>query len=453
MSDISNIPRQDLFETTLLSDIDSSTATVVLADAPSFTLAGGQTTRIHVDYDNATNYEPMTVTANTGATLTVTRGVLSYEGGASTAKAHSAGAKVRMSIGWKDFDDIKTAVNSKLDESGGTMTGLLQFSGTDHAGVKFISLTTVQRNALTAANGEVVYDTDLGELYQYIGGAWSAVSAGSTQPNASTTVAGKVEAATSAESIAGIDSGGTGALTFASPSDIAKNVQNNAHIYAATSTGNDDYAITVTPAVTAYAAGQTFIFKADVANTGGATLNVSALGAKTIKKFHDQALETNDIEAGSIVVVTYDGTDFQLQTPVANGMSSANVATLTGAGDASALHNHGHIAKCGRGGRSTEESGTETIAHGLGKTPVMIIFGATTTNFGFASQGSWTSTGNKCVYFSGGGSGSSGDYAIAGVAGSNSQIATAAVDATNITLTWTKGGSGLATWYTWAAYA
>jgi len=48
----------------------------------------------------------------------------------------------------------------------------------------------------------VVYNSTTGELNQYIGGAWSAVAAGSTQANSSTTVAGKVETATSAESLA-----------------------------------------------------------------------------------------------------------------------------------------------------------------------------------------------------------------------------------------------------------
>jgi len=48
----------------------------------------------------------------------------------------------------------------------------------------------------------VVYNSTTGELNQYISGAWSAVAAGSTQANSSTTVAGKVETATSAESLA-----------------------------------------------------------------------------------------------------------------------------------------------------------------------------------------------------------------------------------------------------------
>ena len=97
--------------------------------------------------------------------------------------------------------------------------------------------------------------------------------------------------------------------------------------YAASSVGTDAYAITLTPGPTAYAAGQEFRFKADAANTGGATLNVNGLGAKTILKQNDQALATGDIEAGQIVTVVYDGTNFQMQSQVASAAGGAGSDT------------------------------------------------------------------------------------------------------------------------------
>lgn len=78
------------------------------------------------------------------------------------------------------------------------MTGPLKFSGTTNEGIVLSSLTTTQRLALTPDNGVIVYDSTLGENYQYIGGSWSAVTSGSTQPNASVTVAGKVQISTQA---------------------------------------------------------------------------------------------------------------------------------------------------------------------------------------------------------------------------------------------------------------
>lgn len=89
--------------------------------------------------------------------------------------------------------------------------------------------------------------------------------------------------------------------------------------YAVDSVGTDAYAISPSPAISAYVAGQTFTFKAGTANTGAATLNVSTLGAKTIKKFGTLDLVTGDIVANQVIIVVYDGTNMQLQsgtTPV-----------------------------------------------------------------------------------------------------------------------------------------
>jgi len=54
--------------------------------------------------------------------------------------------------------------------------------------------------------------------------------------------------------------------------------------YAVDSAGTDAYAITPSPAITAYSAGLQSTFKAGTLNTGAATLNISGLGAKIIKK-------------------------------------------------------------------------------------------------------------------------------------------------------------------------
>lgn len=99
--------------------------------------------------------------------------------------------------------------------------------------------------------------------------------------------------------------------------DIA-DYQNWLKVYAASSTGTDAYAITLSPAPSSYLTAQTFKFLADVWNTWAATLNVNWLGAKTIKKLRDQDLATGDIEAGQIVEVAYDGTNFQMNSQIAN---------------------------------------------------------------------------------------------------------------------------------------
>lgn len=147
-------------------------------------------------------------------------------------------------------------------------------------------------------------------------------------PDANTTQKGISEQATNAETKAGTATGGTAAKLFATPADIADAIQSSSWNYAADAQASDTYVITLVPAITAYASGQSFKFKANTANTGAATLNVNGLGAVTIKKFHDQDLETGDIEAGQIVDVVYDGTNFELQSPVASQLTTA-IATET----------------------------------------------------------------------------------------------------------------------------
>lgn len=64
---------------------------------------------------------------------------------------------------------------------------------------------------------------------------------------------------------------------------------------------------------TAYVAGQTFRFVSAGANaTNAVTLNINGLGAKNVTKNGTTALVPGDIPAGAIIVVTYDGTRFQI---------------------------------------------------------------------------------------------------------------------------------------------
>ena len=93
-------------------------------------------------------------------------------------------------------------------------------------------------------------------------------------------------------------------------------IQDSSYVYAADGAGSDDYAITLTPTPAVYAAGQRFIFIAQTANTGTATLAVNGQAPKTIKKFKSLDLETGDIVASQVVEVVYDGSNFQMVSPV-----------------------------------------------------------------------------------------------------------------------------------------
>lgn len=109
-------------------------------------------------------------------------------------------------------------------------------------------------------------------------------------------------------------------------------IQDSAYLYAAVS-GTDTYTMNLSPAITAYAAGQSFVGLVTNANTGAATLNVNSVGAKNILDVGGSALVAGDIPANSIISVVYDGTQFILLTATVDFATNAqaNAGTATNA--------------------------------------------------------------------------------------------------------------------------
>jgi hypothetical protein len=70
-----------------------------------------------------------------------------------------------------------------------------------------------------------------------------------------------------------------------------------------------------TPALGGYAAGAQFSFIAQNNNTAAVTIDIDTLGVKSITKFGTTALVANDITAGAMMLIEYDGTRFQLINP------------------------------------------------------------------------------------------------------------------------------------------
>lgn len=217
--------------------------------------------------------------------------------------------------------------------------------------------------------------------------------------------------------------------------------------YAADAGGSDDYAITVSPVPAAYVAGDTYIFKANTANTGAATLNVNTLGQIAIKKNYNQALETGDIMAGQLVAVVFDGTNFQLLSPATRRFNSG-AATR----DISAANS------------------TQTIAHGLSNVPrVVRIRGANTngTAVGGVAFAVWTASGGgKGVTFTSFEGGTVADADLidtpSGILVRSNKspssddfvLGTISVDATNINIAWVKNNSPVGTFsFVWETEA
>jgi len=156
----------------------------------------------------------------------------------------------------------------------------------------------------------------------------SVVASGAA--DASTSVKGIVQIPTQAQVDARTSNGSTSAYLGVTPNRLRSVLISD---YVADTGAADAYAIAPTVTVTAYAAGQTFTFKANNNNTGAAcTLDVNALGAKNIVKNGGYSLSANDIVAGQIINVTYDGTQFQMNVPVANLPLSTSVLKFGGTG-------------------------------------------------------------------------------------------------------------------------
>jgi len=160
----------------------------------------------------------------------------------------------------------------------------------------------------------------------------------------------------------------------------AGQIQDGGLIFQATDSGSaNTYAIALTPAVTAYVAGQVFHFKAANASSGASTLNVNALGAKNIKKKNDQDIAAGDIEQNAIVSVIYDGTSFQMLSQLGTSAGSMSSFTLTGDSGSNQTINDGNTVDVAGGtGIDTVVGATDTVTVAIDSTVPQL---ATTNTF------------------------------------------------------------------------
>ena len=170
-------------------------------------------------------------------------------------------------------------------------------------------MTTTQKNAISSPPaGLILFDSTLSQLQIYTGTAWAAAGGG------------------------GIS-------------------------YAADTGSANAYAIAPTSPATAYTAGDMYAFKATNSNTTSSTLNVSSLGTKNIKTPAIANLPANAIQANTISIVVYDGTQFQL----VNQQDPTRVSPLITKGD---MHTYSTVdarqAVPGDYGRLIPDSGAST---------------------------------------------------------------------------------------------
>ncbi|MFH1157596.1 MAG: hypothetical protein V1721_01735 [Pseudomonadota bacterium] len=105
--------------------------------------------------------------------------------------------------------------------------------------------------------------------------------------------------------------------------------------YAADTGSANAYAVAPSPAITAYASGQSVELKPANANTGACTLAVNGLAAKNIKLLDGTNPASNAMLTTGIYRLVYDGTNFVLLNPstVSSGGSNGGATTTSGSSD------------------------------------------------------------------------------------------------------------------------
>jgi len=96
-----------------------------------------------------------------------------------------------------------------------------------------------------------------------------------------------------------------------------------------------NYTVVLSPALDVYQAGTIVHLKAVSNNTGNTTLNVNGLGIKSILKNVSEQLAAGDIQSNQVVSVIYDGTNFQVLSPLPAKIVYSRVAKISSSGNTS----------------------------------------------------------------------------------------------------------------------
>lgn len=233
MTNLTTYPLIDDFKTTLSEAWDWAVGTIKVNAVPTFTFPSGVKCYITVNPWKS-NAQVARISAYDSALKTITVDSISAEKGNGvnySQQSHALGSEVIISDNFVFWKEIQTSLDSKADiDVANTFAGTqtftdIDFTGTTTGGLKVKSLSTTQRDALASpANGQIIYNTTTGELNVYQAGAWIVLASGSTQPNASTTVAGKVEISTQTETEDQTTTGWTGAIVV--PTNVTINPNN-----------------------------------------------------------------------------------------------------------------------------------------------------------------------------------------------------------------------------------
>jgi hypothetical protein len=145
--------------------------------------------------------------------------------------------------------------------------------------------------------------------------------------------------------------------------------------------GTDTITASLSPAITAYSAGQTFRFAPANTNTGATTININSVGAKNIYA-NGSALTAGILTANVVYEIVYDGTQFNVIGGV--GIDSVTARSLADSAVANTPILNGYIDWAISGNALTASIKTLAGADPSSSDPVLCVFrDATVTNGGY----------------------------------------------------------------------
>ena len=116
MTEFTTLPIEDLYESTLQSDLGETDMIAKTVKLITGTLTGGRPCYMGINYDRPSKYELVEINAINGQDVTIeTRAMPTKAGGTGLAQNHPAGSKVIITHSYKVFEDIATAIASKAD--------------------------------------------------------------------------------------------------------------------------------------------------------------------------------------------------------------------------------------------------------------------------------------------------------------------------------------------------
>lgn len=163
-----------------------------------------------------------------------------------------------------------------------------------------------------------------------------------------------------------------------------------------TVTGTNTLVGTSVPPISGYVTGNTYSFVVAATNTDVVTLNIDGQGAKSLNISGGSAVVPGELTVGSMVLVEYDGTRFQLlanSSQRAMGVVTGNTAGRAATGVAGMMRFNTETNKF-EGYNNSQWTGVGGGATGGGSDTVFIENGKTvTTNYTITSTNNAMSTG------------------------------------------------------------